>query len=67
MTEDLWNYEFFTYGPDENGTVGLADWMQSIVVCMSGGKIERYLKRIKKVCKHFSEDERVTLKQYLAF
>lgn len=46
MTEDLWNYEFFTYNPDENGTVSLADWMQSIVVCMSGGKIERYLKRI---------------------
>ncbi len=67
MTEDLWNYEFFTYNPDESNTISLKDWMQSIVVCMTGGKIERYLKRIKKVSKHFDENERVTLKQYLAF
>lgn len=67
MTEDLWHYEFFTYNPDESGTIRLKDWMQSTVVCMSGAKIDRYLKRIKKVSKHFDKNERVTLKEYMAF
>jgi len=43
MTEDLWHYEFFTYQPDENQTIELKDWLKSVIVCMHGIKIERYL------------------------
>jgi hypothetical protein len=67
MIEDLWNYEFSTYEPDENGTISVSDWLRSVIVCMSGIKADRYLRRSSVVQKHFADEKRITLKEYMAF
>lgn len=55
MTEDLWNYEFFTYEPNEQNEIDLDSWLMSIIVCMHGSKVNEVKKRIKKVKKSMPE------------
>lgn len=67
MTEDLWNYEFFTYEPNEENKIDLESWLMSIIVCMHGNKVKDVKKRIKKVVKEMPEDCTVSYKEYIAF
>jgi hypothetical protein len=67
LTEDLWAYEFFTFGPDDKNNISIDAWLQSIIVCMHGVKVDRYLKQIKRVTKVMPEDSTVTFEQFIAF
>lgn len=67
MTEVMWSYEFFTYGPDENNNISVKQWLSSIVVCMQTNKVDRYLKQAKKVAKQFPEQTFITKEEYLTF
>lgn len=42
MIEDLWDYEFYTYEPDENNTISIDDWLKTIIVSMGGVELKRY-------------------------
>lgn len=42
MIEDLWNYEFFSYEPDENNTISIDDWLKTIIVSLVGIELKRY-------------------------
>jgi len=69
MTEDLWNYEFFTYQPDEKGNIDLEAFLMSIIVCMTANKQVQYVKMIKKVKDGMNKegDVQVSYKEYAAF
>ena len=42
MIEDLWNYEFYSYEPDENNTISIDDWLKTIIVSLVGVELNRY-------------------------
>jgi hypothetical protein len=44
MIEDLWNYEFYSYEPDENNTISIDDWLKTIIVSLAGVELNRYRK-----------------------
>ena len=52
-------YEFFTFKPDEQGQIEMEDFLTSILTCMSGSKIDRYLRRIKTVKDRLNLDSKV--------
>ena len=48
--EDLWHFEFYSYEPDEKtGKIPMEAFLRSLSVCLHGNKVEKYLRRIKKV------------------
>ena len=48
--EDLWHFEFYTYEPDEKtNRISVEAFLKSLAVCLHGRKIDKYLRRIKKV------------------
>lgn len=67
IAEAFWHYEFYTYGPDENETISLKNWLKSVIICMHGIKVERYLKQTKKVAESMPDNSRVTYKEFVAF
>ena len=42
MIEDLWDYELYTYEPDENNTISIDDWLKTIIVIV-GSRGRRWL------------------------
>ena len=67
MNRALWHYEFSTYSPDENETIDMEAWLRSVIVCMSGLKVDRYVKQATKVKQAMGESHRVTFQEYMAF
>lgn len=67
MNRALWHYEFSTYNPDENDTIDMEAWLRSVIVCMSGLKVDRYVKQAAKVKEAMGENHRVTFNEYMAF
>ena len=71
--EDLWYYEFYSYEPDEKtGRIPLEAFLRSLSVCLHGRKVEKYLRRIKKVVHKMEEEEKfvgagVSLEEFIAF
>ena len=54
--EDLWHYEFHTYEPDEKtGRISIESFLRSLAVCLHGRKVEKYMRRIKKVVKELEK------------
>jgi len=54
-------------GPDDKNTIGLDSWLKSLIVCMHGVKVDRYLKQAKKIHKTMPEETRITYKEFIAF
>ena len=70
--EDLWHYEFHTYEPDEEtGRISIESFLRSLAVCLHGRKVDKYMKRIKKVVKELekmeSKQKGVSLEEFIAF
>lgn len=71
--EDLWHYEFYTYEPDEKtGMISVEAFLKSLAVCLHGRKVEKYLRRIKKVVEGVEKTEGmagkgISLKEFIAF
>ena len=71
--EDLWNYEFHSYEPDEKtGKIPMEAFLRSLSVCLHGNKVEKYLRRIKKVVAKLEQDPHfkdagVSLEEFIAF
>ena len=71
--EDLWYYEFHSYEPDEKtGRISIEAFLRSLSVCLHGRKVEKYLRRIKKVVAKMEEEEKfvgagVSLEEFIAF
>jgi len=60
-------YEFFTFKPDDQGLISMEDFLTSILTCMSGSKIDRYLRRIATVKSRQKFDSKVNFEQYRGF
>ena len=70
--EDLWHYEFHTYEPDEEtGRISIESFLRSLAVCLHGRKVEKYMKRIKKVVGALEKmdcgKKGVSLEEFIAF
>ena len=70
--EDLWHYEFHTYEPDEKtGRISIESFLRSLAVCLHGRKVEKYMRRIKKVVEALEDvegfDKGVSLDEFIAF
>ena len=71
--EDLWHYEFHQYEPDEKtGRISIEAFLKSLAVCLHGRKIDKYLRRIKKVveaveAKDGLPNKGISLEEFTAF
>ena len=71
--QDLWHFEFYTYEPDEKtNMISVEHFLKSLAVCLHGRKIEKYLRRIKKVVENVDKTEGlsskgVSLEEFIAF
>ena len=71
--EDLWAFEFHSYEPDEKtGKISIEAFLRSLSVCLHGRKVEKYLRRIKKVVAKIQQDPKfadagVSLEEFIAF
>ena len=48
--QELWHYEFHTYGPDPTtGNITVEAFLKSLAICLHADKVERYIRRIPEV------------------
>lgn len=71
--KDLWHFEFYTYEPDEKtNRISVEAFLKSLAVCLHGRKVEKYLRRIKKVIEALEKTEGmsgkgISLEEFIAF